>query len=357
MRTPLLLLPLLASTLFGQTQAISPVQAASVEGSASQQIPFNNGTARRYLQLHSDLPVTALLITKLAFRQNGGNTVDFTGTRAIDLELFMSNSAVPYDRASTLFANNHGTRTNTIARRVVTFGPQGINQNPGPAPFQGMELLLDTPFVRTATSASLVWEAVIYGNVLTGTFNALDADQSSITPAVVASTGAGCIATGQTLRMAHGLACQDVAGTLLFGVTTSVAPANAAAVLALGVSNPNQPITGLCSNVYTDLTVLLPLPNVDANGLIQADTGYGFVLPNTFAGATIYSQIHAIDNGRADAIKICNSGGLATTIPTSNTSKRLQVSRVWNNVGGTTATVGTFAADTMVGYSLVTRFQ
>jgi hypothetical protein len=356
MRAPFLLLPLLATSL--SSQFISPFQAAFLEGSSSQQMPFNNGTARRHMQLHGDLPNANMMISSLAFRQNGGNFVNFDGVRTIDLELFVSNSAVPFDRPSTAFADNHtATPTTAIQRRTVTFGPQGVNSSPGPAPFVGMDLVFDAPFQFTAGS-TFVWEAVIYSNTLnSGVFNALDADQSSLTAATVATSGAGCIATGRTLRMAHGLACRDMAGTLLLGITASLAPANAPAVLALGTSNPNLAVPGLCSNLHTDMAAVLPLPSTDGNGLIPADTGFGFVFDNTVAGATLYSQIHALDAGRADPIWICNSAGLATTFPTPDLSKRVQVTRLLNNVGGTTATRAAFSADTMVGYGLVTRIQ
>lgn len=356
MRAPLLLVSLLVPSL--ASQVISPIQATTVEGSASQQVPFNSGTARRHMQLHGDLPAQSAMITRLSFRQNGGNTVNFDGVRTIDLELFVANSSVPFDLPSTTFAANYTlVPTNAIARRQVTFGPQGVNSSPGPAPFNGMDLVFDAPFLYTAGS-TFVWEAVIYSNTLnSGVFNALDADQGSLTPATVSATGAGCFATGRTLRMAQGLACRDMAGTLLFGVTASLVPANAPAVLALGTSNPNLAVPGLCSNLYTDLALLIPLPNSDANGLITADSGFGLVAANRFAGATLYSQIHALDVGRSDPIPICNSGGLATTFPASNLSKRVAVTRLLNNVGGTTATHATFAADTMVGYGLVTLFQ
>src|SRR6185436_2570830 len=99
----------------------------------------------------------------------------------------------------TTFAANHTVApTTAIARRQVTFGPQGVNSSPGPAPFNGMDLAFDAPFLYTAGS-TFVWEAVIYSNTLnSGVFNALDADQGSLTAATVSATGAGCIATGRT---------------------------------------------------------------------------------------------------------------------------------------------------------------
>ena len=238
---------------------VSPVQATSSEGSTSATIPFANGTARRYMQMHNDLPSVALPVAKLSFRQNAGDTVNFTGTRAIDLELWLGSSAVKFDAPSTSFAANYTLPpTLAIARKVVNFGPQGVNVTAGPAPFAGMDLVLDQTFVHNGP-LTFVWEAVVYANTGTGTFNSLDADQSSLVAATITQTGLGCIASGKTLRMVQGLLCYDVAGTLLYAPGLANAPAGATAALALGTKNPNTPVVGLCSSLLTDLAVVIPL--------------------------------------------------------------------------------------------------
>jgi hypothetical protein len=310
------------------------------------------------MQLHGDLPSVALPINKISFRQNGGNTVNFNGIRSLDLELFCANSLVKFDNASTTFALNYSSpATKTIARKTINIGPEGPNSSPGPAAFAGLDLVLDQPFVFQGP-ATLVWEAVIYANTsVSGSFNSPDADQSSLTAATVTQTGLGCIAAGKTLRMVQGLIANDVAGTFAFAPGLANAPAGAQAVLALGTSNPNTAVPGLCSNLLTNLVTVIPMPNVDANGLIQADAGFGFLVKNTSPGASVYSQVHVLDAGRADPLKVCNSDGYVTVVPAANPAKKLLVTRLYNTLGGTTATQGMFTADTFVGYGLVTAFQ
>ena len=157
--------------------------------------------------------------------------------------------------------------------------------------------------------------------------------------------------------MVQGLTAYDVAGTLCWAPGVALAPTAAAAVLALGTQNPNAAVPGLCSNLLTNLAVVLPLPSTDANGLIDANGGFGIVAPNTFPGASIYSQVHVVDGGRADAIKVCNSDGYQTTVPTPDQSKALRVTRLYNSIGGVTATKSQFTADTTIGYGLVLRVQ
>lgn len=336
---------------------ISPITVdAMTPGNTGNAIPFASGTARRYQQLHGD--VGPRTIAGISFRQNEGNTVNFTGTRALDLELWMANSTVDCYVPSTTFAQNYSTApTLVIARKLVTFGPQGQNVATGAASFSGMQLLLDAPFARPTATRSLVWEAVVFANTGSGVFNNLDAEQSSTTLASGGLTGPGCIATGRSSAMLHGAECSDVAGQLLLGFTAFNAPANAPLVLALGTANPNLPVAGLCSNLCTNLLVTLALPAANAQGLLLADAGVGIALPNTFANAVLHTQAHALDGGRTDPIKVCNSSGLSTTIPVPNPAKRALVTRVYNTVGGTTATNGLFQVQGGVGTGLVTRFE
>jgi len=346
----------LVSALTAQGQ-ISPISvSATVAGSTSATIPFVSATARRYQQLHGDL--APLTITKLSFRQNEGNTVTFTGTRTIDMEVKIANSSVSAGAPSTTFADNYSTPPTTgMARKLVTFGPQGPNVTTGGAPFAGMDLVLDAPFVRGTSSGSLVWEAVIYTNTGTGTFNGLDADQGASTVPTAAFTAAGCIPAGKTSAMTQGLDCADMNGRLSFGTSVVNAPSSAACVLALGLNNPDQPVPGLCSNLLTDLVAVIPMPSTNSSGLVLADAGFGFTVPNTTPGATITSQIHALDSGRTDPVKVCNSNGLKTPLPLPNLTKPVFVSRIYNSVGGVTATNGLFNAQTNVGYGLVVWFQ
>src|SRR5262245_47688978 len=125
-------LSLLSCSLPAQGTIVSPAAAATAEGQGSNAFPWTTTTALHYLQIHSDLGSTARLFKKIAGRQNGTTTV-FTGTRAIDMELYVGES-VAWNQAQFTFAKNYvGTRTQVVTRQVLNFGPFTAGT---PAPFE-----------------------------------------------------------------------------------------------------------------------------------------------------------------------------------------------------------------------------
>lgn len=336
-----------------QSTIVSPVTAAASEGSASNSFPWNSSTQRRYMQVHSDVGGAVKLITKLAFRQNA-STTNYTGTRAVDLELYMGHG-LPWHTVRYTFDQNYTSpRTGVIARKVVNMGPQGQAVSPGPCEFTGMELVLDTPFPYLGAANALVWEAVVHGNTLTGNWNVSDADVGTVTTGTSTIVGAGCTASGRTMPMTHGCSAADVGGGLAVGFSLSNAPAQAPVALALGLRNPNAAVPGLCSNVLTDAILVYALGSTDAGGALAAGGHTAFAFGNTSAGGDLYSQMHALDIGRTTGIPVSNSDGRRTTIPAPNRAKQVLVSRLFNNAGGVTATDADFFDTGTVGYGLVT---
>jgi hypothetical protein len=340
-----------------QSTIVSPTVAATTEGTANNVYPFASPVVRRYQQIHGDIGGAPKIIQKLSFRMNA-SAVNYTGTRAIDLEMFIG-LARPVHQTSFYFDQNYvGPRTPAIARKFVNMGPQGQAVSPGPNPFtSNMDLVLDTPFPYTGTTA-LVWEVVVYSNTVSGSFSAMDAESSSSTTGTAVAQGAGCVATGQTAAMTHTATYTDRAGNLLISFLLQRGPANAATLLAIGASNPNLAIPGLCSNLQTDLIVLLLMGVTDPSGGInrQMAAACSFVLPNTLGGAVIHSQAHALDPSRPDPIQICNSEGRQGTVPLPNLTRRMEVVRLWNDTGGTTALQAICAPASTIGYGLVTQF-
>ena len=346
---------LLCSALCAQPQTIvSPAGSANVEGTSNNIYPFGTNTPRRYLQIHSDIGGAVRLITKLSFRMNGPSTSTYTGTTAIDTELNMGHS-VAWDKASFTFAQNWVTPpVQAVARKTLTWGPQGQGGNP--APFVNMDIPLDAPFTYLGVLHSLAWEAVVYSYVPNGSYaGTMDAEGGSYTAGASAITGTGCIATGQTAAMTHAFMAYDYAGTLLLGWIVSAGPANALTALAVGTTNPNLAFPGLCSNVYTDMAATIVLGITDAVGVIDRETTPYILIPNTLPGAILTSQLFALDPARPDPVQVSTSNGRSTTMPFPNLSKVVKVTRVWNDLRGTTATRGAVTTTTL-DYGLVTQF-
>jgi hypothetical protein len=138
----------------------------------------------------------------------------------------------------------------------------------------------------------------------------------------------------------------------------SSGPANAPVLQTIGAKNPNLTVPGLCSNLLTDALIIRLIGVTDGAGTLPSSspTQSSLIVQNTFGGAVIYTQCHALDLGRPDPIGVCNSDGRMTTLPLPNTTRTNRCARIVNNLGGTTATEGTFFHTSTFGYVLVTEF-
>ena len=347
---------LLTTSLPGQV--VSPLGFDTVEGDSNNAFPFNSSVVRRYMQIHADLGTTPLVITGMSFRVNA-STTNYTGTRAQDIEVYMGDGlpnsvllpSLTYD------ANYAAPKTTVLPRTIVTHGPTGQAVTPGPNPFT-MDVVFTTPYVYTGT-APLVWEVALFGSVLTGTFSQLDADGSPVTSATSTITGTGCAPTGSATLMTHTYSVVDVGGILWLNGTITGGPPNQLALMAIGFSNPSAPLPGLlCSNLYTDAAVLQVLGFTSATGAYTADNPTGaIIIPNTAAGVTLFTQAFVFDPLSLLGLPLTASNGRSATVPSTSPVPINLVTRLWNNVGGTTATTAVFASTSRVGYGLVTRFN
>lgn len=187
-----------AAPLCAQSTLVSPAPAsATVEGTASNAFPWNTNIIGRYMQIHSDVVGTTMLVAKIAQRRNGA-TAPSAGTRVVDMDVTMGDS-VPYNQYSYVFAANYiGAPVVVVPRQIVNIGPNSTAGNP--SPFE-MVVPLTTPFFYIGVN-SLAWEVMQYSNTANGTFVTLDAEGGSTSVAATPMlTGAGCTATGQSLVM------------------------------------------------------------------------------------------------------------------------------------------------------------
>jgi len=335
-------------------ELVSPSSTSGNEGDANNAFPWNSTTARRYTQIHSDIGGSALSISMLSFRGNAGNTTVYNGIRACDMEMNMADS-VDWDQATFIFAANYaGPVTSVFARRVINLGPLGPNTTAGPNPFT-IFVPLDSPYSYAGTR-SLMWEALVYSNTVAGTFNQLDAESGSSATGTSTITGTGCTVVGRTSAMTHTFSATDRAGTLVMIPTISNGPSNAYSLLALGFSNPNLPIPGLCANSYTDLAALIEIGSTSAAGALSGDNGVAFVLPNVYAGAVLTSQAISLDLTSTFPLLLAVSNGRSVVLPNPNLSDVVRVTRIYNNSSGPT---GTLAAPitSAHSYGIVTEFR
>jgi hypothetical protein len=329
---------LLACALTSQTQTVvSPLPAtASVEGTMANGYPFASYLSARYMQVHSDVGGTPKLIKQIAFRRDGARPATGTGTRAVDCEFWLGHS-VDWNRISFVFANNWlSTPTQVITRQVVNIGP--LLSTNTPAPFE-LVFPFGTPFLYIGNT-SLAWDSIEYANTGTVSFSHDAEGGTSTNGAAAVLTGAGCVATSQTVAMDIAVQHVDRGGSYQCGLYVQYAPTNAPTVLMLGTANPALTLPGLCGGIYTNFALQVPLGVSSATGFI-GETGVSasgaypsalatFVLPNTFNGAAIYAQAHALDAGSSLSIPVCNSNGRSWTVPAPNTGSIVKASRLYS---------------------------
>jgi hypothetical protein len=340
--------------------------SATTEGNAGNLFPWVPTAGvypTRYQQIHRDLRGTPRIMNRLAWRRDGGSTFNTVDTHTFDCEVLMSHS-LPYDAPSWVFANNYiGQPTVVVPRTTIVLGPYSMTGSP--APFE-LTIPLTTPFVYTGTS-SLLWEVKVHSQ--SGPLQvSMDADNCSGATAVApVTTGPGCVATGQTAPMSLTVQHFDRGGVYQLGGYVVNGPASAPVLFSLGTSNPNQAIPGLCSNLQTNLFQLFLVGATDATGFHGSAPGTGtlrypagafcFGFPNSIGGATLYGQAHALDVGISFPIPIVNSNGASWTVPMPNTTRVIEVTRIYTlNPYPPTAAEATFISSS-AGFGVVTEFR
>jgi hypothetical protein len=345
--------------LAAQITFLSPWFLSSTEGTHSSSIPFDRTQPTRYMQVHTDTTNRVMNIRQLSFRQNGASQ-SFSGVRAISLELYLGYSK-QYDHMQSLdyMANYASARTRVIARRTVNFGPQGQASPGGGNSFTNLDLSFDQQFPYDGlTFRSLLWEVLVFSNSLTGTFNTLDSEigTPADNPGQVTVTGAGCTATGATLPVTQALSLGANGDSIVLGWSLVNAPPHSLAALSFGSLNPNAPVPGMCSNLQTNMLSVMNMGATDAQGQIPLGGNGTWIVENHWDDQTLFTQFHIGDAGRSSPIKVANSNGLRIRLPRSNTTRTLQVTRLWNDDGTTTATRAVYMVSGLANCGLVTRF-
>ena len=353
-------LGLVAPFASGQTSIVSPRSASTVEGASENSWPWASSIPRVYQQIHSDLGANVLTIKGMSWRvEEAQSRGQWRGVRSIDVEVAVG-LAPSYERISRRFADNFstGTRKVVMKRRVVRFGPQGMRAR-GPRPFLGMDIVFDAPFVYPGIArGSLVWEAKVFSSVLRNDyFSSLDADQGSVFFGTVQPVGRACVARGRQQAMYLVPFVADVQGTLALGGEIGFAPANRPALVIVGARDPSLVIPGLCTRLHATLDMAFVLGLTNARGELYSWERFMLHMPNRFVGVRLAMQAFVLDPGRANTVPFAASDGQIVVVPSVTRTKRVQVSRMFNNAGGVTAQTGLRFGAVTVGYGLVTRFN
>ena len=342
-----ILLTLATCGLLGaQTYVVSPLAYDGHEGDNNNAYPFAN-SAFRYQQGHGDLKGTPRVLTGIGWRRDGTLLANTGyGVRTLDIEVLMTDCDVA--TLSTTFANNYASApVNTFLRKMVNTPDHTAMPVALPAPWD-FNLVYDVPYVYLGLK-DLLYEVVIYSNTNTA-FYACDAAASTDTriQGGFSLNGTGCTTSrGVMLLRATNLAVTTTSSWSLQWNVTLATPSAPSAVL-VGLVNPNIPLPGLCTSLFTDGGLFNITGTTSTTGAWNT-TALTVPYNPSLVNFSFTAQAAAID-ATMPGIGVAASNGITEALPPLPGA--LQLTRIFasNNATALTGGIGT-------GYGLVTRFR
>ena len=309
----LVLLASLAATAAAQ---VSPAHFATWEGDLFNIYPFSYSTTApnwlRLQQIHEDLMGPPVPITKLTFRREGsinGTPAGNVPVRSITMVLTMAPS-VAIAAATTSFAGNvSGASTTVFSGPVSTPLPWATPAMKSPTDFD-FPIVFTTPFVYLGSGAFL-WDLGVLSMSSTVERVYLDHAQSGFSlfaNSAYQMYGSGCTSPNGKMELrAYGQTLGAPIQAITWGVTTTAAPASTPAAWLIGSQQINQPLQGLCTNVYTNPLVTVA-GTTDATGTWQVY----FQTPQNpvFFATSLTMQTAAADATQPFFLPVAASNGL-----------------------------------------------
>lgn len=308
----------LASAAAAQWSQVAPSHYANWEGSSLSGLPFS-GTAFpvRLQQVHVEPSGATRSIQYLAFRSSAiAGDLRYQG-RTVDIDIWMGHGRLATFANS--FAGNYLTAAqNVFVRRTVNTPDYSPGSTSAPTPFD-LQFVLDTPFVHNGVD-DFVWEINVFGASGAGTAVPLDSVNSGmnlVIPSNYQLNGVGCTYAGppMTLRPTGSLQGFPVNGWI-FDWTTTACPPGSPAVFLLGVTDPNAPLPGLCTNLRV-------VPVIELAGVTDATGGFDpfpatSPLPRiqynaASIGARLEAQVAVVDT--AGPPRLFASNGASSILP------------------------------------------
>ena len=344
MRTALCI-AFLALAAPAQNYVVSPAGYANLEGHSNNTYPWSS--TFRYQQGHTDLTGTPRAFLGLAWRRNQDQFLPTSsGPKTLDMEVNMCDSNVA--AWSSTFASNYvGTPVNVFLRKQVNtpdWRPPIVQR---PAPFD-YAILFDAPYVYLAVN-DLLYEIFVYTNSSSSSFQC-DASGGTGTSAYgsYTSAGAGCTTGNGTFLLRSNITHVMSSSTISFAWNVIGAPATANGALLLGLAPLDLPVPGLCTNLYTDATVLSVPFTASAAGVANT-TAVTTPYNPAWAALVVTAQAAALDASQP-GLPLAATQGVRSEIPPA--LPPTNGARAWA-LGNPTATSGSSSRTSW----LVTQFR
>lgn len=307
----------LVSATAAQWSQVCPAHYGTWEGSTLSGLPFSGtGFPVRLQQAHIEPKGAARAITQLAFRSSGIVGDARYQSRTVDLDIQMGHGNLA--SFGNTFAGNYRTPPMAVfARRTVNTPDYSPGSRSAPTPFD-LAFALDVPFTHNGVD-DLVWEVTVHGASGAGTAVPLDAVTSGmnlVIPSNYQLNGQGCSYGGAEMLLHPTGSLQGFpVNAWIQDWSTRNCPPASAAVLLLGVTDPNVTVPGLCTNLRV-------MPLIQVPGVTDGTGGFD-PFPNTAplpripyaassVGSRLEAQVAAID---ASGPTLYASNGASTILP------------------------------------------
>jgi len=299
----------LCAGLPAQSMLTSPEAAGDVDGISNSAYPFSAASSR-FQQTMSDLKGTPRAFKSLSLRPDQGYACSECAARTIEVQITMAHTDIT--KTTTTFASNYiGTPTIVFPRTKVSLPARKGPYSKLPTP--DFTFTFAKPFLYDGKQDFLIdiqtWNGSSTANYYTDYASSrVYADRTNI--------GTGCTATGQSNAMSLVSYCSSQLDTngksaFRFYWSASNGVANAPAVIFAGLTNPNLAVSGLCTNLYTDLGLALAM-TADANGAFSIIFYAPFDV--AWVGGVVYAQAMSVDTGRTSGWPLSLSNGVSSKL-------------------------------------------
>lgn len=311
----------------GQTDLVFPVWYAEAEGENTHTLPPFGAPIVQ--QINDEANGLQFAARSMTFRRDGLTGVG-NGPTTVEVEVLMGGG----DFAGFGFnlAQNWRSSPVTVFTRKSLQLPDWTNA-PGcslVAPFDA-PLPFDVPYAHDGLNA-LLWEMHQYSGTPAG-FADLATSPGFGTGneiwAQIRRLGTGC-ATSTSGTSPLGMQTEariflDNGGNGTLSLGTCAAPTFAGSFVLLGDSDPALTVPGLCTQLHSSATVVVPVGTTGAAGRVVFQTRLGSWNP-AYAGLSLFAQALALDSTQA-GLPVAGGYGVRLTMPQSM-QKRLATKMV-----------------------------
>jgi hypothetical protein len=313
---PLTLASLLLSATAGAQNVVLPagVPLANAEGNDKQVKLFGCESGQhRFQQVDADLQ-TSQTFHSLAFRRDGFDTYPTAFPRAAEIEIVLGQGS--HNNFSTVFDDNFRWPTRTVVYDRAFISLPDIRTPPVAPPATFMPAIpFDRPFVFTGGDA-LIWEICVLTTVPTRTDYPLDAHTTAPDQLILHSYGIGCVANPTQPVLPMSLASTGIIHSperiidLMFYVDR--APATQVPILLWSFTEQQYAFPGLCTNLYVNPVLAVPMPMTNVIGTSQLSVRVPF--NDSMPGQQTCHQVVALDPDQPFPIKVAGSNGTSVQV-------------------------------------------